>query len=497
MRPPKNLAFYLALSSCIPGISCKRPVTFAQQDNSKVLKIVREYRQSGQVASAVPIPIRSQMERPISLPGNVDDEELYEGQIRSYFEQGNFEQLEKAAHEARVGKGRFIGGVWKLFDFYFAVSRIPKGQPATEAAWAARLAMLKEWESAWPKSVTARVALAETYINYAWDGRGTEAASGVTEDQWQRLRERANLAESTLLEAARLKEKCPYWYEAMQHVAQAQGWDKSLARELMEQAVLFEPDFYHYYREYAYYLEPRWYGEPGEAEAFAKEISNRVGGQQGDFLYFEIASLLTCQCNPDPAHMTNLSWPRIQRGYAALDQLYGVSNLKRNRFAYMAYLAPDGPVAGEVLTQIGDNWDKEIWGSNERFESIRAWAVGFLTTPSHLGYSIDYVSATPKRGSELTVGDHIAFSVTAKYDLTAADTGIIVLVTQRDDNSLLTPGHRQVQIKVTRGAGVATLTDEFDVPAGTKMIRVCVPLVPAGYTRTSGELVLEYPVRQK
>jgi len=497
MHLPRNLAFYLALSTCIPGISCVRRVTLAHPDNDSVLKIAREYRQSDRHASVVPIPIRSQVERPISLPGNIDDEKLYEGQIRSYFDQGNFDQLEKTADEARVGKGRFIGGVWKLNSFYLAVSRISAGQPTTEAAWAARLAMLKKWESARPESVTARVALAEAYVNYAWDARGSGYADTVTQDEWKLLEQRAELAKSNLMEAARLKEKCPYWYETMQHVAQLQGWKKSEARELMEQAVLYEPGYYHYYREYAYFLEPRWYGEPGEAEAFAEEISNRVGGQQGDFLYFEIASLLTCQCNPEPGHMANLSWPKIQRGYAALDQLYGVSNLKRNRFAYMAYLGGDGHVAGVALTQIGDNWDKEIWGSKERFESIRAWAVGSPPTPSHPGYSIDYVSATPKRGTELTVGDHIAFSVTAKYDLTATDTGIIVLVPQKDDDSQLTPGHRQVLTKVNRGAGEATLTDEFDVPAGTKMIRVCVPLIPAGYTKTSGELVLEYPVRQK
>jgi hypothetical protein len=435
--------------------------------------------------------------RPISSSTIADDEDLYVSQIRKYVNLQNFDELEKTANEARIGKSRFVGGVWKLFAFYLAVGRIPDGEPSTEAAWTARLTTLKIWESAHPESVTARVALAEMYVNYAWDGRGSGSADTVTQSQWKLLRERAELARSTLIVAARLKEKCPYWYEAMQHVAQAQGWKKSEARELMQQAVLFEPDYYHFYREFAYFLEPRWYGQPGEAEAFADEISNRVSGQQGNFLYFEIASLLTCQCNPDPAHMANLSWPKIQRGYAALDQLYGVSNLKRNRFAYMAYLGADRPVAGVVLTQIGDNWDKEIWGGKERFESIRAWAVGSPTAVSHPGYSIDYVRATPKRGTELTVGDHIAFSVTAKYDLTATDTGIIVLVSQKDDNSQLTPGHRQVLTQVNRGVGEATLTDEFDVPAGTKMIRVSVPLIPAGYTKTSGELVLEYPVRQK
>ncbi len=81
----------------------------------------------------------------------------------------------------------------------------------------------------------------------------------------------------------------------MQQLAIAQGWNRSQARQLLDQAVAFEPDYYHYYREHANYLLPKWYGEPGEAEAFAEEASNKVGGQEGKFVYFEIASLIMCQ----------------------------------------------------------------------------------------------------------------------------------------------------------------------------------------------------------
>lgn len=168
------------------GISCARRVNFAQQDHSKVLKVAREYHRSGQHASLGPLLNRLPVERPISSPGNVDDEELYEGQVKSYFDQGNFDKLEQTAEEARVSKGRFVGGVWKLYGFYFAIGRIPEGQPTTDAVWDARLARLKKWESARPESVTARAALAEVYVNYAWDGRGSEAANEVTQDQWQR-----------------------------------------------------------------------------------------------------------------------------------------------------------------------------------------------------------------------------------------------------------------------------------------------------------------------
>jgi hypothetical protein len=62
----------------------------------------------------------------------------------------------------------------------------------------------------------------------------------------------------------------------MQEIALAQGWDKQQARELFDQATAFAPYFYHFYREYANFLLPKWYGEEGEIQAFAEEVSSRL-----------------------------------------------------------------------------------------------------------------------------------------------------------------------------------------------------------------------------
>lgn len=123
--------------------------------------------------------------------------------------------------------------------------------------------------------------------------------------------------------------------------------------------------------------------------------------------------------------------------------------------------------------------------------------VGTRVSFADPGYSIRCVSATPKRGTRLKVGEHIVLSVTVAYKLTVADTGRIVLVLQKDDNSPLTPGHKQVQTEVSRGSREITLTDEFDVPAGTSLVRLFIPIAPTGYTRTSGEVVIEYPVKKR
>jgi hypothetical protein len=372
MVSSRQLTFLLALTVCLAGISCRRTQASARMDSQALLQIAREYSTSyhaSQVVAAGP-----RVEGPKISSEILQTEQEYESPIRQYFSQGNFDQLERAASEAREGKGRVVGGVWKILAFYDAVDTTFIREHADESDWKMYLDMLKQWVAAKPESATARISLAQAYVGYAWQARGGGYADTVTEEGWELYGERIALAGARLAEAARLKQKCPYWYEVMQNVALAQGWDKSQARELMEQAVASEPSYYHYYREYAYFLQPKWYGKKGEVEAFAEEISDRVGGQEGEFLYFEIASLVACQCDSEKTALQNMTWPKIKRGYAALEQLYGVSNMKRNRFASMAFKAEDKPAAREAFAKMGNDWEKKVWISSEKFENAKTWA---------------------------------------------------------------------------------------------------------------------------
>ena len=368
----RQLTVLLALSACLAGISCRRTHASAHIDSAALLQIVRDYNPSNH-ASPAPATAPRAAQSKVSTE-NLQTEQEYESPIRQDFSQGKFDQLEKAATEARVRKGRIIGGAWKLYVFYEAIGKTFIRDQADESDWKIYLDTLKQWIAAKPESAAARLSLAHAYMAYAWDARGHGYADSVTDKAWELFGDRIAMASASLAEAARLKEKDPYWYELMQMLALDQGWDKSQARELLEQAAASEPGYYHYYREYANFLQPRWYGEEGEVEAFAEEISNRVGGQEGDFLYFEIASLLACQCDPDKNALQSMSWPKIKLGYAALEQLYAVSDLKRNRFASMAVKAGDKPAAREAFANIGDNWDKSVWVSNAKLEYARTWA---------------------------------------------------------------------------------------------------------------------------
>lgn len=356
----------------LSGISCDRGQPVAQIPIGTVMQAVREYSHGQQTFEVAPAKAPA-AQTPSSSKDLYDGDRAYQAHIAVIFLQGDFAQLEQEAQRSRVSKARLTGGVWKLHGLYDGVVR-PSSQFHPEGNdWDAQLVGIKKWIAAYPNSATVRIALAEFYTVYAWAARGVGYSDSVTRSGWKLFGQRIELAKSALLEAAQLKEKCPYWYTVMQDVALAEGWDKPLARELFEKAVEFEPGFLQYYREYAYFLLPKWYGEPGEAEQFAEEISQKVGGPVGDTFYFEIASEIACQYDLNESPVPKMSWEKIKQGYAAIDRLYGQANLKANRFAYMAYLLGDKPAAREAFNFIGDHREPEVW-SNDQFAFVRAWA---------------------------------------------------------------------------------------------------------------------------
>jgi hypothetical protein len=338
-----------------------------------MMAAVRDYvRPTESPKPSIKMGLSSQKTR--SSQPQLQTEREYEQQIIALLAAEDYDGLELAARDARTSRARIVGGVWQLYDFYDALCRPPLEQHVSEADWNDYVEIIKRWNSARPESATARIVLAGTYAGFAWFARGGDYGNKVSRTGWKLFGERFELVKATLLEAARLKDKCPYWFELVQTTALAEGWDRSLVKETLDKAIAFEPTYYHFYREYANYLQPKWYGRRGETQRFGEQIANRLGGDDGDIIYFEIAGVVACQCQSQKTPLEDLSWPRIQLGYIALRQRYGISSLKLNRYALMAYSSDDKVAANQAFAEIGEDWDHDVWKNQKTFEDAKAWA---------------------------------------------------------------------------------------------------------------------------
>jgi hypothetical protein len=310
--------------------------------------------------------------------------EKYSAAVSNMLAAEEFKQLDCLADSLRESQVRFASGAWKLHIFYSGLEA--PLLHATEKDWKEHLKRLKNWQYENPESITARIALAEADLSYAWDARGNQGAETVSDNGWQLFGQRAAEARKILEKASSLKAKCPEWYVAMETVALAQGWGRPEAQAVVEEAFAKDPQYYHVYPKYALYLLPRWYGEEGETEAFAASIADRLGGDQGDAVYYKIAVSVVCNCKTEP-QLERMSWPRIQKGFAALEKQNGVSMANLNTFALMAIKLNDSVVADQMFRRMGDRWNESIWKNRAYFDASKAWAAAVAPTAAWMASS--------------------------------------------------------------------------------------------------------------
>jgi hypothetical protein len=109
--------------------------------------------------------------------------ESYKMAVADLLKQEKFDDLDCTADELRSSRARFAGGAWQLVTFYQGLSDPWVGH-ATEADWQAHIERLKRWVKTSPLSITARVGLAESYSDFAWDARGGGTVDTVSETGW-------------------------------------------------------------------------------------------------------------------------------------------------------------------------------------------------------------------------------------------------------------------------------------------------------------------------
>lgn len=303
----------------------------------------------------------------------------YDDQVRDYLYHDEFDLLERVTAEARAGKERVPGGYWKLEVLYGGLGNPDADVYAPDAEWQYHIDKLKKWADERPASVTARVALANAYVGYAWRARGDGVASTVTEEGCRLFRERLALAKTVLDDAKGMGPKCPHWYAVMMTVARGQGWGRESHERLLGEATTFEPSYTAYYEERATYLLPRWYGRAGEWVRFAEESAGRVGGKEGSVLYYQIARSVAESSISEVRQNIFLSgegvsWARLRQGLEDLGQTYGASSHDENLSCLIAAASGDAKTSRELFDRIGDNWDANVWRSHDEFGIYKNWA---------------------------------------------------------------------------------------------------------------------------
>jgi hypothetical protein len=302
-------------------------------------------------------------------------------QVTTLLETKDYNQLDELAAKLRSSKEHNADGAWKLSEVYYAlgVSNNIFGMPMfdniPDTAFEDRLADLRDWITAKPDSITARVALASVQVDYAWNARSGNYANKVTDEGWRLFGERLNEAAKTLGEAKNLDEKCPVYWSTMMSVAVGMQFPKDQFNDIFNQAITYEPDFERYYVKRANYLLPRWYGSQGEWENDLAKSADKIGGDDGDVLYAQVVWCLNRGTAFNNIFQeNNLSWPRVKKGFEILEKRYPNSLAVKNEAAYLAFYAQDAPTARKYFDETKGQMDKSIWQSQDEFLRFATYA---------------------------------------------------------------------------------------------------------------------------
>lgn len=333
------------------------------------------------IAATLTTPIALAQSSPPAQPGPAIDtanDPAWSQDLVAKLNAEKFNDLDQIAAELRRDKTRIRGGDWKLWAFYASLDKpLLNDKDSVD-----HLEHLRHWVAAHPESITARIALARSLHRWAWVARGNGMANTLTPEMVQQFTERSQESLTVLQGAEKLGVTDPEWFLGMMACGVALEWDHARMQSVFDRGVAFEPGFFYLYTNYANYLLPKWYGKPGDSSAFARDSADRVGGDEGDILYFRITTVLVNRSNGN-FPVDELDWHRILHGYTALNQTYGTIWGHVNELAFMAYKFNDREVAQQQFALIGNRWSPGVWRNRMFFDRIRDWASRRTTWPSN------------------------------------------------------------------------------------------------------------------
>jgi hypothetical protein len=273
--------------------------------------------------------------------------------------------------EIRSGSPLFGNGSWKLHQFYDCLEC---GDWEPDSMWQLHERIHKDWEKAYPQSIAARIAHANFWVSYAWQARGSGYANTVNPEGWRLMKERLVIAQQYLVAAKSMTPRDPMWWVVEMHVALGQDWSHAEMGKVYAEAKQVAPQFPYFDTSLAYYLLPRWHGQPGDWEkAAAAELQRPNGlGTEG---YARVVMKLHAFYD-NIFRETKASWPNTRAGLEVMRKKFPESLEILTYQCKLACLAGDRPLAQALFQKLDGYVDDRVWGKKPTYTKLHDWATG-------------------------------------------------------------------------------------------------------------------------
>jgi hypothetical protein len=139
------------------------------------------------------------------------------------------------------------------------------------------------------------------------------------------------------------------------------------------------PTFPGYQTQYYYYMLERWFGEPGEAAAFAASLLANPGGDEGKIDYVSVAAKgVTASAGVDDVmKWSGINYKALIDAYAARQRAVGLTNRDWNVLLFYSVAVRDKKGANFALAHIAGNWDRGVF-NQALIDWITGWSQSWL-----------------------------------------------------------------------------------------------------------------------
>ena len=298
----------------------------------------------------------------------------FRANIRALVLKNDFQSLESQAEDFRSNKSRFQNGYWKLRAFYVAFGDLAEN--VGDQSWSEFIGKLQQWARDYTNSITPRLALAEAYRGYAWVARGTDTGDKVTETGAKLMNERLAKSFDCLRQAkSLLKNKKDFGFYAITlRVCLGAGLNRAAYEKLFDTGVQNAQDYSPIYEYKAYYLLPRWYGQQGEWETFARTISKQKNIPGSEEIFARVALYLR-----DLGYFyqefsaSDASWEDLKSSFHVIEKNYPDSLEIKSILCLISIKLCDYKEGREQMKLLDGKVDLSVWGSKENFLGAAQW----------------------------------------------------------------------------------------------------------------------------
>jgi hypothetical protein len=263
-----------------------------------------------------------------------------------------------------------------------------------ERHWLDQQTKLHGWLRACPDSLTAKIAMANWYIGYAWKARGSGWAYTVSREGWGLMHEFLVKAAEILNSVPASQVDDPEFYHASMIVAVDADSPREAGDRAFKKGVKLAREYYPLYGLRAYYLMPRWYGKIGDWESFAQDAFDSFPDDKREIFFALLVHNQATVCWDDFFNKSFVDYNCVKRGLLAAEKIDHRKGYSLSKLCYLASIRGDRATAVQLFLDLGT----DAWSSAFDTEDVKGENLERLRKATGAEGMIDRARSLEERG---------------------------------------------------------------------------------------------------